>query len=208
MFQSYFSRQLAKPSGIFGRLFTARWLEKANVGMNALTLGSLVLRENDRLLEVGFGSGYLLEHALSEHQCGYVAGVDVSREMVEHVSHRLRRYVKAGKADIRQSDIELMPFADNEFTALCSVNTLYFWRDPARALVECRRVLEPAGRLALCFNSKHALEQWPGHVHVFSLYELSEVETLLAAAGFFRIVTRTGHDKAQGEFHCLTAVAA
>jgi len=60
MFQSFFSRQLAKPSGLFGRLFTARWLEKTNVGMNALTLDSLALGENDRLLEVGFGSGYLL----------------------------------------------------------------------------------------------------------------------------------------------------
>jgi len=207
MFQSFFSRQLAKPSGLFGRLFTARWLEKANVGMNALTLDSLALGENDRLLEVGFGSGYLLEQVLARRLCGQVAGLDVSREMVEHVGRRLRRYVKAGQADIRQGDIESMPFADSRFTALCSVNTLYFWRDPARALAECRRVLEPAGRLVLCFNSKHDLEQWPGHEHGFNLYELSEVEDLLATAGFSGISTRTGHDTAQGEFYCLTAVA-
>ena len=207
MFQSFFSRQLAKPSGLFGRLFTARWLEKANVGMNALTLDSLALGQNDRLLEVGFGSGYLLEQVLVRHLCGQVAGLDVSREMVEHVSRRLRRYVKAGEADIRQGDIESMPFADGVFTALCSVNTLYFWRDPARALAECRRVLEPNGRLVLCFNSKRDLAQWPGHEHGFNLYELSEVEDLLATAGFSGISTRTGHDKEQGEFYCLTAVA-
>lgn len=207
MFQSFFSRQLAKPSGLFGRFVTARWLEKANVGMNALTLDSLALGESDRLLEVGFGSGYLLEHVLAGRLCGQVAGVDVSREMVEQVTRRLRRYVKLGEAHVRQGDIESMPFADDEFTALCSVNTLYFWRDPARALAECRRVLEPAGRIVLCFNSKRDLEQWPGHVHGFSLYELSEVESLLAAAGFSGIATRTGHDKEQGEFYCVTALA-
>ena len=107
MFQSFFSRQLARPSGLFGRLFTARWLEKANVGMNALTLEGLALGENDRLLELGFGSGYLLERVLANRVCEYVAGVDVSHEMVKHVSGRLRRYIKAGKAEIRHGDIEI-----------------------------------------------------------------------------------------------------
>ena len=175
--------------------------------MNALTLDSLALGESDRLLEVGFGSGYLLEQVLARRLCRQVAGVDVSPDMVEQVTRRLRRYVKLGEAHVRQGDIESMPFADDEFTALCSVNTLYFWRDPARALAECRRVLEPAGRIVLCFNSKRDLEQWPGHVHGFSLYELSEVESLLAAAGFSGIATRTRHDKEQGEFYCVSALA-
>lgn len=208
MFQSFFSRQLARPSGLFGRLFTARWLDKANVGMNALTLDSLALGDSDRLLEVGFGSGYLLEQVLARGLCQQVAGLDVSQEMVAHVGRRLRRYVAAGKARVGQGDIESMPFSDGQFSALCSVNTLYFWRDPDRALAECRRVLHAGGRLALCFNSKHDMEQWPGHVHGFSLYELDEVERLIAVAGFGDITTRTAQDEAQGEYYCVSAVAA
>ena len=208
VFQSFFSRQLAKPSGLFGRLFTACWLEKANVGMNALTLESLALGENDRLLEIGFGSGYLLERVLAIRSCDYVAGVDVSQEMVQHVSRRLQRQIEAGKAEIRHGDIESIPFADAEFTKLCSVNTLYFWRDPKLALAECRRVLKPGGRLALCFNSKNDLTQWPGHVHGFALYELPEVEGMLGAAEFSGIETRTGNDKDQGEFYCVTGIAS
>ena len=76
MFQAFLSRQQAKPSGIFGRLSTARWLEKANAGMNTLTLGALALAPGDRLLEVGFGSGYLLEKVLSHRRCGFAAGVE------------------------------------------------------------------------------------------------------------------------------------
>ena len=207
MFQSFISRQLAKPSGLFGRLFTARWLEKANVGMNALTLEGLALGEDDRLLEIGFGSGYLLERVLANRSCDYVAGVDVSQEMVQHVSRRLRRHIKAGKAEIRHGDIESIPFADAGFTKLCSVNTLYFWRDPKLALAECRRVLKSGGRLALCFNSKNDLAQWPGHVHGFTLYELSDVEEMLGVAGFSGIETRTGNDQEQGEFYCVTGIA-
>ena len=208
MLQSFFSRQLARPSGLFGRLFTARWLDKANVGMNALTLDSLALVENDRLLEVGFGSGYLLEQVLVRGRCQQVAGLDVSQEMVAHVDRRLRRYVAAGKARVGQGDIESMPFADGEFTALCSVNTLYFWRDPQQALAECRRVLKAGGRLALCFNAKSEMLKWPGHVHGFTLYELADAETMLAAAGFSRIKTASGDDPGQGLFHCVTGIAA
>ena len=208
MFQAFFSRQLAKPTGLFGRLFTARWLEKANAGMNALTLDSLALVPGDRLLELGFGSGYLLEKVLSHRRCDFAAGVDLSPEMVDRVGARLRAYVDAGKAQIRHGNIEAIPFADGEFSKLCSVNTLYFWRDPQRALAECRRVLAPGGRLALCFNAKSEMLKWPGHVHGFTLYELADVETMLAAAGFSEINTANGDAPEQGLFHCVCAVNA
>ena len=208
MFQAFFSRQLAKPTGLFGRLFTAHWLEKANAGMNALTLDSLALVPGDRLLELGFGSGYLLEKVLSHRRCDFAAGVDLSPEMVDRVGARLRAYVDAGKAQIRHGNIEAIPFADGKFSKLCSVNTLYFWRDPQRALAECRRVLAPGGRLALCFNAKSEMLKWPGHVHGFTLYELADVETMLAAAGFSEINTANGDDPEQGLFHCVCAVNA
>jgi SAM-dependent methyltransferase len=208
MFQAFFSRQLAKPSGLFGRLFTARWLEKANAGMNSLTLEALALAPSDRLLEIGFGSGHLLEKVVSHRRCTFAAGVDISPEMVDRVGARLRAYIDAGKAQIRHGDIESIPFADGEFTKLCSVNTLYFWRDPPRALTECRRVLAPGGRLALCFNAKSEMLKWPGHVHGFTLYELVEIEAMLAAAGFGEITTADGDDPAQGRFHCVCATSA
>ena len=208
MFQAFFSRQLAKPSGLFGRLFTARWLDKANAGMNALTLDSLMLAPVDRLLELGFGSGYLLEKVLKNRLCDFAAGADISPEMVGHVGARLRVYIEAGDALIRHGDIEAIPFADGEFTKLCSVNTLYFWRDPQRALAECRRVLAAGGRIALCFNAKSEMLKWPGHVHGFALYELAEVEALLAAAGFSRIKTASGDAPGQGLYHCVAGIAA
>ncbi len=207
MFQAFLSRQLARPSGLFGRLFTARWLDKANAGMNSLTLDSLALGPADRLLELGFGSGYLLEKVLKNRLCDFTAGADISPEMVKHVGARLRAYIDAGKAQIHQGDIEAIPFADGEFTKLCSVNTLYFWRDPQQALAECRRVLAAGGRLALCFNAKSEMAKWPGHVHGFTLYELAEVEAMLGAAGFGRITTATGKDPQQGLFHCVSAVS-
>ena len=206
--QAFFSRQLAHPSGLFGRFFTARWLDRANAGMNSLTLDSLELRADDRLLEAGFGSAYLLEQVLKRGLCASVAGLDVSSEMVGHARRRLRRHITAGRARIRHGGIEAIPFGDGEFSAVCSVNTLYFWDDVRQALTECRRVLAAGGRLAICFNAKQDMLRWPGHVHGFTLYEVGEVETLLAGCGFSAIKTVSRDDPQQGLIHCVGAVAA
>jgi ubiquinone/menaquinone biosynthesis C-methylase UbiE len=208
MLKGFMSRQLARPSGWFGRIVMARWLEKANREMNALTLEGLALVPEDRLLEVGFGSGYLLAQVLAEGSCAFAAGVDLSEDMVALGRRRFGASIGSGRALIRHGDVERLPFPDAEFTKLCSVNTLYFWRDPLRALGECRRVLKPGGKIALCFNSKADLRAFLGDTRGFSLYELSEVEALLVQAGFGGISAAQRIDPKQGLFYCTTATAA
>lgn len=208
LLQGFFSRQLARPSGLFGNWFMARWLDRANAAMNALTLEQLAPTAGDRLLEIGFGGGALLACVLGGRRCAFAAGIDISPEMVKRAARRFRRQIAAGRAQIGHGAIDAIPYGDAEFTHLCSVNTLYFWPDPVRALAECRRVLQPGGRLALCFNDRSEMQRWPGHAYGFTLYSVNEVEALLAAAGFSAIRTVTGDDPAQGRFHCVSTVAA
>lgn len=184
----------------------ARWLDKASLTMNRRTLEQLFIQPEDRVLEVGFGGGDLLERILSCAPVEYAAGVDLSADMVHVVGRRLRRYIRDGKAEVRRGDIEALPFGDAEFTKLCSVNTLYFWRSPSSALLECRRVLRRGGRIVLCFNSKEDLTLWPGHKHGFRLFEVSEVEDLLKTAGFSSIEVVSARDAEQGLFYCVAGI--
>ena len=207
-FEKYFAHQLTRPSGLFGRWFMARWLDRANAAMNALTLEQLALASGDRLLEIGFGGGALLARVLREQRCAFAAGIDISPEMVDRAQRRFRQPIAAGRASIESGSVDAMPYADGEFSCLCSVNTLYFWPDPLRALAECRRVLVPGGRLALCFNDKSEMQRWPGHVHGFTLHAVGEVEAMLAATGYSAVGTSSADDRRQGRFHCVSAVAA
>jgi ubiquinone/menaquinone biosynthesis C-methylase UbiE len=203
--ERFIAKQLAKPSGLFGRFITARLLDKGNLLMNELTLERLGPGSSDRVLEVGFGSGYLIERILTSTQCEYVAGVDLSPEMVKLVKRRVRKYIRNGRVDLRLGSIEALPYADSEFTKLCTVNTLYFWPDPALALAECRRVLTTGGLLVLCFNAKQDLEKWPAHRHGFRLFEIAEIKDLLVNAGFGAIDVAERHDPEQGAFYCVNA---
>lgn len=206
-FQKFISSQLAKPSGLFGRFFTARMLERVNVQMNTQTLLHIAPSEGDRILEIGFGSGQLLDRILKNHSSATVAGIDISPEMVNVVSKRLRKHIKLGRAEITYGEIENIPFAPAHFTKLCSVNTLYFWSNPGLALAECRRVLKTGGKIILCFNAKKDMLNWPGHQHGFRLYEVAEVADLLMNAGFGDITLSSDQQPGQGLFHCMSATA-
>ena len=206
MFQRFIARQLAQPSGLVGRMFTARWLNKANAKMNQLVLEQLAVVPGDRILEVGFGGGDLIERMLRTGKPEFVSGVDRSHEMVRSASKRFKEYLRNGKVELRRGEIENLPYANETFTKVCTVNTLYFWPEPAKALAECRRVLRPEGRLLICFNSKKDMEAWPIHQHGFRLYELAEVEKLLMAAGFSRAAVTSANDPQQGLFYCVVGV--
>lgn len=208
MLSKFISAQLAKPSGFFGRMFTAHWLEKNNQLMNELTLKNLALGTNDHLLEIGFGSGYLIDKILRDNLCQRVCGGDFSEDMLILAKHRFRQEIDSGRLDIQFADVVALPYPNAHFSAVCSVNTIYFWPDITAALLECRRVLQSNGRIALCFNDKSDMQKWPGHVHGFTLYEVNEIENLLSTCDFTQIQVHSDRDSKQGVIHCVSAYAA
>jgi ubiquinone/menaquinone biosynthesis C-methylase UbiE len=111
-------------------------------------LEALALQPDDRLLDVGGGGGAFLRRA-RESGCS-IAGVDHSKDMV-----RLARE-KTG-ARIELAEVEAMPFADGEFTAVSCLVAFFFFGDLLAALREMRRVLDPErGRLAVMTTAPEA----------------------------------------------------
>ncbi len=204
--QSFLARQLARPSGAFGRWVMAPLLNRGNRAMNALTLRQLAPAPADRVLEIGFGGGALLGDILAS-RCAFVAGVDLSPEMVARARRRFHTEIGEGRADVRAGSIDAIPFPAGAFSAVCSVNTVYFWEDVGRALAECRRVLAPGGRLVLCFTARADLERWPGHRHGFRLYDVADVQRHLRSAGFAATDVAEGVNPGEGRFFCLRAEA-
>ena len=143
----FIANQLRKPSGWFGRQIMARLLNRFNAPINTKTLDLLAVQPTDRVLEVGFGGGDLLGRIAERATEGFVAGVDFAPEMVERCVRRYRVLVEQGRVAFRCADAKALPYPDGHFTKACTVNTLYFWDDPASVLGEFRRVLVEDGLL-------------------------------------------------------------
>lgn len=72
-----------------------------------------------------------------------VTGLDASEPLLEIAAER------NPDADLRQGDLEELPFGDNQFDAVTSFNAVQYAADQEAAVRELHRVAKPGGRVAL-----------------------------------------------------------
>ncbi len=94
-----------------------------------------------KMLDVGCGTG---SHVARYRARGFdVAGVDGSEEMLEHA-----RALNPG-ADLRQADVDALPFPDASFDIVLCVEVHRYLPDATKAVSEMARVLKPGALLLL-----------------------------------------------------------
>jgi len=172
-----------------------------NVALNDAAFECLALKPNDRVLEVGFGGGYLLGRMAAVVSAGFLAGVDASPAMVALCEKRHRRLVREGKLELRCAGAEALPYPSGYFTKACSVNSIFYWQNAAQAIAELWRVVADGGMLVLCFTCKHSLEDKAFTKYGMTLYKVDAVQQMMKAAGFQQVRMINARDKHR-EFVC------
>jgi ubiquinone/menaquinone biosynthesis C-methylase UbiE len=193
MLSRWLGRQLRQPSGWGGRL--VGWsMNRSNAAMNRRAIELLDVRPAHAVLEVGFGGGLALAPLLTRAWSGRVTGIDPSDDMLATASLQHADAVAAGRLRLEHGMVESLPHPDDAFDRALSVNTLYFWGDPARGFSEIRRVLHPGGLMVLGYRPAARLRDIGFTRHGFRLYEDEEVLRLVGDAGFEVLVMERGLD--------------
>lgn len=206
MIRGFLAKQLGHPSGIFGRLIM-RLLNQGNAKMNDLVLQQLDLQSGDRVLEIGFGGGYLLDKIANSKIPSFIAGVDPSLDVLQMGCKKFQQQTAHKYLELKQASGENLPYEKNTFTKICTVNTVYFWSDPQRVLRECDRILQPQGKLIICYNSPEFLAQTNLTSHGFTAYQPEELESLMASAGFVDVTTvKADGGSSNGIFYCTSGL--
>lgn len=153
------------------------------------TVLRLNLQPNDRLLDVGCGTGALL-YAVS-HSCSSVElfGVDPVPEMLAIARRRLPT-----NAQLQQGWAEWLPFEAEQFSVVVSSNMFHYLQQPSVALREMHRVLVPKGRLVITdwcddYLACHICDIYLrlfSRAH-FKAYRADDCVQLLKAAGYCRV---------------------
>jgi ubiquinone/menaquinone biosynthesis C-methylase UbiE len=170
--------------------------------LNDVTFDHLALHPYDRVLEVGFGGGYLLGRMAAVVTDGFLAGVDGSPAMVAFCEKRYRSLIAAGKLELKCARAEALPYPPAYFTKACTVNSIFYWESAPQAISELWRVLAENGRLVICFTSKRSIEDRAFVRHGIAVYETDHVHRMMAAAGFHAIGMTHASDRHR-EFVCL-----
>ena len=168
----------------FGEPATEETLSEHGVATVKIIAKVLDIGKEDRVLEVGFGGGYLLGRMATVVTDGFLAGVDVSPAMVAFCHKRYRALVEAGKLELKCARADALPYPPASFDKVCTVNSLFYWESAPRALSELWRVLEKNGMLVLCFTCKESMEDRGFARHGIALYEADDIDTMMKAAGF------------------------
>ena len=179
--------QVAKPTGFFGKLL-ARGMAWGHRSFYKNTARILDLKNDDKYLEIGFGSGLFIKKYAS--RVSHLSGVDCSKDMVKLASAINRDIIESGKAEFIQGDVSALPWKDNEFSVVVGIETFFFWSEPKTALEEICRVLVLGGRLVIemAYNKDdgrdHAKQV---EKYALKLYSGEEMVRLLKESGFSEV---------------------
>ena len=150
----------------------------------------LELHSGSRLLDVGCGSGGPVLH-LAETTCATVVGVDVLEEgIAAGTAQAQERELTETATFVRADAGESLPFEDESFDAVLSIDAMCHLPNRLSVLEEWRRVTRPGGRVLFTdptiitgpVTGAEIADRSAIGVYVFSIASMNE--ELLAEAGF------------------------
>lgn len=168
-----------------------------NRPLYALMAAALDLGPDDALLDVACGSGVFLADYASA--AGRVAGLDLCEPKVKLARQRLHHRISAGTAEVVKGDARSLPWEDDDFSAVTSMDAWGFvlHPDPAPVLAEMHRVLRPGGRLAVQVGYHVPEEAQPDTLRAklratFWAWTEPEVRRFFEEAGFTQVAVSYG----------------
>ncbi len=189
------AQHLGRPEGEIG-LALADSMAERNWPVYEAAFKRVGAKPGEYIFEVGFGNGKLVPRLLALAPELTYAGIDISETMVAEAETFNRSLVEAGRATFGLASVEAIPFADGAFDRALTVNTIYFWPDPVRALTEIRRVLRADGALVLMVGTPQTMAQAPHARYGFRLYDEAQLRELHDKAGFRRVDVELYRDRA------------
>ncbi|MEX2363304.1 MAG: methyltransferase domain-containing protein, partial [Balneolaceae bacterium] len=133
--QEFIAAQLRKPSGSYAREIASS-MDKVNESQFDLTLEKMKLKNNESILEIGFGSGSFMEKLFQETYGLHVTGIDYSPQMVSLATSINKSRVESGQLKLHEGSSDNLPFDDQSFDkAYCNM-VIFFWDEPEKHLKE------------------------------------------------------------------------
>lgn len=102
---------------------------------------------NGKILDAGCGFGgtdIFLSQYFPESE---IIGIDLSETLLQHADMLLQKSNAENRVKFKRADVHKIPFENDTFNAVLSINMVHLVDDPVKMLNEIERVLLPGGFL-------------------------------------------------------------
>ena len=182
-----------RPEGEAGRAMLAR-MNESHARLVDWGLSHIDLHAGDTVLDIGCGGGNTLARMAERVTEGHLVGIDYAETSVEASRAFNAPLIEAGRMEILHGSVEHLPFADEHFDAVVTVESFYFWPNPEECLKEVARVVKKGGTfllLAEIYERDDLPESIREKIAGYALTNPTpeEFERLFRAAGFAVVET-------------------
>lgn len=136
------AQNLANPQGEKG-IEIGEMMNATNIGMTLESIKTLLLEDGEKILEIGHGNAGHLKNILDKAKELKYTGIDISETMNKEAGNLNKEF--KDQAEFILYEGKKLPFEDEVFDKIFTVNTVYFWENPVDFLNEIYRVLKDSG---------------------------------------------------------------
>ncbi|MFH6992268.1 class I SAM-dependent methyltransferase [Flavobacterium sp. FlaQc-48] len=190
--------QLKHPTGEKG-IEMGNMMNETNINMTRHSVQNLHIASGDTILELGHGNAGHVAFIFEQAENIKYYGLEMSELMFQEARRTNRNYVSQKQAFFSIYDGNTIPFEDNIFNEVFTVNTIYFWQEPEKLLSEIYRVLQPKGILCITFAEESFMKQLPFTQFEFELYSTEKAEKLMEKTSFKIINKETLTEKVKSK---------
>ena len=177
-----------KPAGKYGELM----LDGMNSRHSKVTewgLSFLHAEKDAGLLDIGCGGGATLRRLSQIAPLGLISGLDYSDTSVQKSREYNIDLIEEGRVRVIKGSVSSMPFESGSFDGITTVESFYFWPEPAEDLKEVLRVLKDGASFLLIADIYGGYDfdmETRENIRKFGLFNPTpeEFKELLLNAGF------------------------
>ena len=186
--------QLKHPTGEKG-IEMANMMHETNINMTCHSIQNLNIKAGNSILELGHGNAGHLEFLLEQAENLKYYGLEMSELMFQEARQINRNFVSQKQAFFSLYDGNKIPFEEESFDKIFTVNTIYFWQEPEKLLSEIYRVLKPNGVFGITFAEESFMKTLPFTQFEFELYSTEKAQQLIQKTSFKILYTETQTEK-------------
>ncbi len=151
---------------------------------------------NETVLDIGCGGGAALSKMSRMLPKGKLFGIDHSETAVQLAAKNNAADIESGKMFIKRAQVADMPFEDEMFDVILTVESFYFWKSPQSELKEVYRVLKGGGTFLIAldeYGREGLAEKTLKNAKEYDLFlpTKEQLTKLLSGAGFEKIILHT-----------------